>query len=554
MLRELRVKDFAIIDMLTLRLGPGLNVLTGETGAGKSIIIGALGIALGERAYSEMIKTGSASASVEAYFEAAGSPLFEPAHRPGLEAMGIEAGEGIILRRDIPSSGKGRAYVNDTMVSVQSLSEIGRRLVDIHGQHEHQSLLQGENQMSLLDIYGKLEPEREKVRGLFAGVQAMKKRLEDLKSGSRERAQRVDLLKFQAGEIEAAGLSPGEKTSLEEEKAVLLNISRLKEFSEAAYEAVYGSEGSCSENLSAAISKLKEMSSIDHAASEPLGMLESALPLVQEASSSLRAARDRYNLDPARLTEVDDRLDLIKTLMRKYGDTVEAVLEYKDKIQKELQAAESSDEDKEAIEAELREKEEALIKSAGALSEKRKKAAGEIEMKIGLVLRELALEKADFRIDVKEAGLSSSGADAVEFMFSANPGEALKPLAKVASGGELSRIMLAVKGVLRDADDIPVLIFDEVDAGIGGKTADNVARKLKDLSRGRQVICISHLPQIASAADSHLLIEKKEIKGRVNVTIKKLSGGERKEEIARMLSGKVTEASLRHAGELMERN
>lgn len=545
MLKELRVKNFAIIDKLTVGFQPGLNVLTGETGAGKSIIIGALGIALGERAYSEMIKTDTSQASVEAYFDITGHPL--------LKDMGIHSDNGIILRRDISSSGKGRAYINDTLVNVQSLFEIGKTLVDIHGQHEHESLLNCETQMSLLDYYGRLEAEREKVSSQFKAVTALKKNLEDLRSDVRDRAQRIDLIRFQINEIENISPTHGEDRLLEEEKTILLNLSRLRELSEASYMTLYSEEGSSIEKLSSAISKLREMSSVDSQVSEPLNVLESAIPLIKEAVTSLRDIKEKYNLDPERLTHVDERLHLIKTLLRKYGDTIEAVLEFREKIKKELEHIEVSDEKIKEMENELKDKEDLLLKRAHELSEMRQKTAKRLSEEIRAVLKELALEKADMRIDVKRSALSVSGMDMVEFLFSANPGEAIKPLGKVASGGELSRIMLAIKSVLRDADNIPVLIFDEVDVGIGGKTADNVARKLKDISKGRQVICITHLPQIASAADNHLLIEKKGLQEGVNVIIKELSGNERLKEIARMLSGKITETSLKHAGEILEK-
>jgi DNA repair protein RecN (Recombination protein N) len=546
MLRELRIKNFAIIDELTVNFEPGLNVLTGETGAGKSIIIGALGIALGQRAYTEMIKTGSTEASVEAYFDIPNHPV--------LENMGIDSSNGIIIRRNISLAGKTKAYINDTMVNVQSLSELGKTLVDVHGQHEHQSLLSTENQMRLLDYFGKLEKDREAVSALFDEVQTLKKQIEDLKHSVRERAQRLDLLRFQINEIDAASVTEGEDTRLEEERAILSNLHRLNELIETSYALLYSSEGSCLEKLSAVLANLKEMSSIDKSVSEPLELLESAMPLIEDASLSLRGYKDKYDIDPERLSQVEDRLELIKNLKRKYGDTISAILKYREDAEKEVQSIEMSDESLETLENELREKEAQLNKSASELSEKRKKLSKNIESSIKAALRKLALEKSEFKIDIRPAPVSSTGIDTVEFLFSANTGEALKPLGKVASGGELSRIMLAIKSTLRDADDIPVVIFDEVDAGIGGKTAQNVAAKLKEISKNRQVLCITHLPQIASLADKHFLIEKADKKGRVCVMVKELEGKDRQEEIARMLSGKVTETSLKHAQEILTRS
>jgi DNA repair protein RecN (Recombination protein N) len=544
MLKELRVRNFAIIDDLTLEFSPGFNVLTGETGAGKSIVIGALGIALGQRAYTEMIKTGRTEASVEAYFAVR--------DLPALEALGIASGDGIIIRRNLSSSGKTRAYINDTMVSVQSLAELGRALVDIHGQHEHQSLLSTDHQLRLLDHYGRLDGERAAVEAAFHEVQAIEERIAGLRHSERERAQRLDLLRYQIEEIASSGLEEEEDVRLEAERSVLANLQRLNELLEESCGLLWGGEGSCLEKLTEALARLREMSSMDRSVAEPLSVLESALPLVQDVSHSLRGYRDTYSADPGRLDYVQERLELIKALKRKYGDTIGEVLKFKEEAEGEVRTLEMSEEVSGALDAELRGKREGLEALAAGLSVKRQGAAKDLEAATKSVLKGLALEKADFRIDMRKVPVNPSGMDSLEFFFSANRGEALKPLGKVASGGELSRIMLAIKSALRDADDKPVLIFDEVDAGIGGRTAHNVARRLKELSRGRQVLCITHLPQIASLADSHLLIEKGSKRDSVYVTVREVSGQERQREIARMLSGKVTETSLRHAREIME--
>ncbi len=545
MLRELRIKNLAIIDDLKIRFESGLNVLTGETGAGKSIIVDALGLALGERAQTEMIKTGKDEASVEAFFEITGHPL--------LNEMGIIAEDGVVLRRNISAAGKSRAYINDSMVNIQSLSGIGRSLVDMHGQHEHQSLLSSDNQRTLLDYYGKLQDKREAVEALFHETQSLKAELSGLRTNIKDRAHRIDLLRFQINEIEAAALNPGERESLEEERMILSNLNRLNELTETAYAVLYEADASCMEKLSKVISKLKDMSAIDPSINETLGLLESARPLIEDAAVSLRGYKEKYDLDPQRLETIEERLENIKKLEKKYGEGIEAVLKYGDEAEKELRSLEQADEKTGTIEAELKEKEDMLLEAAAQLSEKRKKTAEEISRAVERILKELAFEKARFKAEARQAALSSSGADNVEFLFSANPGEALKPLSKVASGGELSRIMLALKNILADVDKIPVLIFDEVDAGVGGRTAESVAVKLKRLAKSHQVICITHLPQIASAADFHIMTEKLQKKDSVSVKTKELSPDERKEEIARMLSGKITDVSLKHAGELLER-
>lgn len=543
MLKELRIKNLAIIDDIRIRFEFGLNVLTGETGAGKSIIVDALGLALGDRAQSDMIKTGKDEAAVEAFFEISDHHL--------LKEMGISSDEGIMVRRNLSSSGKSRAYINDSIVSIQSLSELGRSLVDMHGQHEHQSLLSSENQRTIIDFYGKLQDKRAEVEELFHEVQLLKKELAELKANVKERAHRIDLLSFQINEIDSASLKPGEKDSLEEERGILSNLSKLTESAEIAYSLLYEAEGSCIENLSVVVSKLKDMASIDPGIKETLNIIESAMPLLKDGAMSMRRYKEKYDLDPKRIETVEERLETIKRLEKKYGEGIDEIISYRNKADKELSELSSTDEKTDIIEGQLKDKEDLLLKMAVQLSEQRKKTALELSKSVEKVLGELAFEKARFSIEVSPAQLCSHGIDSIEFQFSANPGETLKPLSKVASGGELSRVMLALKSVLADVDRIPVLIFDEVDAGIGGRTAESVARKLKGLAKTHQVICITHLPQIASAADFHIMTEKYQKKDGVGVKVKELSADERRSEIARMLSGKITDTSLKHAGELL---
>lgn len=543
MLRELWIKNLAIIDDLRVRFDAGLNVLTGETGAGKTIIIDALSLALGSRAQSDLVRAGEKEAVVQAYFEIErGSKLPD---------IGIDISHDLILRRSISLTGKSRAYINDTMVNIQSLSEIGKSLVDIHGQHEHQSLMSVDTHRLLLDAYGRLRDHIEKVESLYHEVQALKKEADELTQKIKERAHRLDLLRFQIHEIDAASLRHGEKEELSEEKKILSNLSRLNELTEAAYSILYGSEGSCMEKFSSVVSKAREMASIDQSISNTLNVLESALPLIEETVISLRGCKDKYNIDPEKLTEIEERLELIKRLERKYGEGIATILRYRVEAEKELTGLELSDERLDSIEAELKVKEEMLINVAHSLSEKRKKIARKIEELVENELRELAFGKAEFRIAISQEALTSHGLDRVEFMFSANPGEPPKPLVKIASGGELSRVMLALKGILADVDNIPILIFDEVDAGIGGKTAESVGMKLKTISNKHQVLCTTHLPQIAYLGDFHIKIEKRQKDGRVCVEVTELSGKERQKEIARMLSGRITEVSLKHARELL---
>jgi DNA repair protein RecN (Recombination protein N) len=552
MLRELNIKNLAIIDDLTVRFETGFNVLSGETGAGKSIVVDALGLALGDRAQSDMIKAGEKEASVQAYFEIADANT--------LPETGIDMTEGAVLRRVISQTGKSRAYINDVMVTLQTLSDMGKALVDIHSQHDHQSLVLPEKQRMIIDYYGGHHRELAQVRELFTAAQSLGKEFNDLTTRVRERAHRIDLLRFQVSEIDSAALEPEEKQSLEEERKILMNLSRLKEAAETAYTLLYEADGACTESLGKVISRLRDMEAVDKSISDVLTLAESALPLLKDAAIGLRSYREKYNLDPVRIDEVQGRLDLIRRLEKKYGNSIEGILAYRKSAAGELAELESSDERLQSLEEQYRNKLGALRDAAQTLSGKREKTARKAEMLIGKNLKELAVANARFRIDViretEETGeyrIGPSGMDRVEFLFSANAGEPLKPLAKIASGGELSRVMLSLKNILAEVDHVPVLIFDEVDAGIGGKTAEVVGRKLLGISENHQLLCITHLPQIASLATHHLRIEKIQGHDRVHVRVHELRGAERQDEIARMLSGTITEISRRHAEELLER-
>ena len=546
MLKELRIKNLAIIDDLHVRFDKGLNVITGETGAGKSILVDSLGLVLGSRAQSDLVRSGEKEAVIQAYFDVDATYTFPD--------VGADISDELIIRRSISASGKSRAYVNDTMVSLQSLAEIGRALVDIHGQHEHQSLLSVERHRDFLDLFGKLQDDKALLGARYAEVEALKREAADLRQKVSARAQRIDVLRFQVQEIEAASLKPGEKEELTERKTILSNLSRLNELAETAYATIYGSEGACVEKLSAVLSKLKEMASIDHTVSDILSILESARPFIEDAAVSLRSYRDRYDLDPATLTVVEDRIELIRRLEKKYGDTVERIIQYGHEAGREVEGLELADERLDTVEAGLKAKEGIFLDAAAALSQKRKTIAKSMEGLVEKELKELAFANATFIIDIKQEAVSASGFDKVEFLFSANPGEPPRPLAKVASGGELSRVMLALKSILAGFDRVPVMVFDEVDAGIGGKTAESVGTKLRTIAKSHQVLCTTHLPQIASRGDFHLKTEKGQRQERTFVEIRELSGNERLQEIARMLSGKITEVSLRHAKELLEGN
>jgi DNA repair protein RecN (Recombination protein N) len=544
MLKELRIKNLAIIDDLKVTFGRGFNVLTGETGAGKSIIVDSLGLALGSRIQSDFMRSGEKEAHVQAYFE--------PEGVRNLPDIGVDMTEGLILRRTIFASGKSRAYINDTMVSTQSLAEIGKTLVDIHGQHEHQSLLSVDKQRAFLDLFGRLREEQAGIERLYREVEGLRKEVAGLQERIQERADRIDMLKFQIHEIDSAALKAGEYEYLSEQKTIVSNLGRLKELSDSAYELLYAADDSCVAKLSALLKKLREMAEIDHNASEVQSVLESASPLLDDAAVSLRGYKGRYEFEPGSLDSIEERLALIRKLGKKYGEGTEAIHRYRDNADAEMNALESVDEQKAALESELIMKEALLVQAAAALSAKRKDAALGMERLVSKELKELAFGSAEFLIEMRREEISPHGIDRIEFLFSANAGEPPKPLAKIASGGELSRIMLALKTVFADFDSMPVLIFDEIDSGIGGKTAEIVGKKLRDLAGKHQVLCTTHLPQIASKGDVHLRVDKQQNHERMCVRVEELAGSKRLNEIARMLSGKITDISLKHAKELIE--
>lgn len=549
-LRELKIKNFAIIDSLTVDFDRGLNIITGETGTGKSIVVDSMGLVLGDRAQTDQIKTGCNEAEIQALFEIERSPV--------LDDLDIDISEGIIIRRIISRGGKTRVYINDTLANVRTLAQLGEQLVDIHGQNEHQSLLFPDKQLELIDSFGQHEEALSRYRNIYTDLMDLKGQLKDLREKAKDRAQRVDLLAFQADEIRAANISPGEITALEEERKILFNATRLRELCEGAYELLQEHEQSVHGNLKEIIGRLETVSEYDQSASETAELLKSALPLVSDAVASLRTLKEQYEADPDRLEAIERRLDTFRTLRKKYGDTEDEILDYYKRSSHELEALLHADEQTDEIERRIAELQRELETIAAELSEKRVTAARQIEEHITNNLRELAFRNARIEVSVEtrltpegERLFSTSGSDTVEFLFTANPSEPPKSLKKVASGGELSRVMLAIKTVFAEVDNIPIMVFDEIDAGIGGKAAQSIGERLKKLSRRHQVFCVTHLPQIASKADAHFSIEKRSGAKKVDVTVKLLKGEERVCEIARMLSGEVTPTSLKHSEELL---
>ncbi len=563
MLKELNIKNFAIIDQLRVEFTPGLNVFTGETGAGKSIVVDALNLALGERASGDFIRTGCQEAVVEAAFELNGRSMKEITVLLDNQGIEVQGGEDLIVRRVLSSSGKNKVYINGSLANLNTLVALGASLADIHGQHEHQSLLSLEHQRELLDSFGGLDGLREEVAGIYLRLQNVRKQLAELETGERHRAQREDMLRFQKNEIEAAALKPGEDDELAKEQKVLANSERLAALCSMVDETLYSSDDSVLANLKKAINGLSDILEIDNRLAGAVELCESGRVQIEEAAREISSYRGTVEFDPRRLEQIDDRLDSIQKLKKKYGNTIEEILEFGVKATAELERMERSSEEIERIKSEIQAIKFGLTDKTNELTKKRGSAARDLEKKVEAELAHLGMKKTVFTVTItQEPGgdtldgkrVIPQGADRVEFLIAPNPGEEPKPLAKTASGGELSRIMLALKTILVEGDSIPTVVFDEVDAGIGGAVAEEIGKKLKRVASRRQVFCITHLPQIASLADSHYGVGKNVKNDRTITEVRLLDKKERIDEVARMLGGKtITEATMKHAEEMIAR-
>jgi len=550
MLVELAVEQIAIIERLNLRFEPGLNVLTGETGAGKSILIDALSLALGERAEAEMLRAGAERAQVTAVFDVSASPRL----LARMQELGVVPEEGLLyLTRELFAGGRSQARINGRPVPVATLKAVGDLLVDLHGQHQHQSLFHTSEQMRFLDEWCGEEVLRLKAElgECVREVRTLQRELSTLQADARERAHLLDLYTFQKQEIEQAHLTPGEEEELLAEERRLAHAEKLFASAETAYELLTAGEPAAVDLLAQAVRTLEEILPIDADLQPLVENLQNALYAVQDAAADLRAYRDRVEFNTDRLNEVQDRLHLIRTLKRKYGDTVEAVLDYLREVTEKMERLQGGEERAEELMTALRQAEQKAQNLAQELSRLRREGARRFEQAVAQELSELAMPRARFEVKLTPKPLDSDGVDAVEFLIAPNAGEPPRPLSKIASGGELSRVMLAIKSVLAGVEDVPTLVFDEIDIGIGGRTAGVVGQKLQSLSQQRQILCITHLPQIASRARAHLLIEKREAEGRTVTAVTPVEGEARVREIARML-GDTGESALRHAREMLE--
>jgi len=562
MLKELYIRDFAIVEELSLSLGPGLTVITGETGAGKSILVEALGLLLGGRASSEVVRLGAERCRVEGLFDISG---WEPALR-AVRALGVEVEGELSLCREVSREGRSRCYINGRLVPLHLLRSVGEVLVDIHGQHEHQALLREETHIGFLDRFGGLGPLVDEVGKLYEKFASLLERLEELRAKERAISERRELYAFQLKEIEEAEVQPGEIERLEEERKVLENAGQLLESASSLVEVLYEGEDSVVSQVSRCLRTLEEMAKADPSLGERVEICRNMLYEAEDLADFLRDYASRIEVDPERLEEVEERLLLLKRLVRKYGGSEEAVLKYRDFLREELEASEGIGEEIRKAESQVHEARRALSLACLRLSEARREAAERLSRAVEAALSDLGMKGASFQVRLEaqedpegpvEVGgrrfrAGPSGMDTCRFYLAANPGEGFRPLAQVASGGETSRIMLALKSILADVDQVPTAVFDEIDIGISGRTADSVGRKLKEFSRSHQVLSVTHLPQIARMADLHLVARKRRKGGRTVTEVLEVKGEDRVKEIARLLSGgRISPTARRHAEEML---
>ncbi len=556
MLLELRVENYAVIDHVVVEFAPGLNLLTGETGAGKSILIDALALLLGEKATNEVIRHGADKAVVSAVFE-----VDDKRAAQVLEQNGIDSEDGeIILRREIATGGRGRVFINNQPVTLAVLKQLAPVLASVHAQSESILGFDAAARMKLLDVFGGCDTEG--VAAAFSVWNGIRGRIDELERGEQDKLRLIDLWSFQKKEIENARLQAGEDERLEAEKRVLANAEKIYSAAMTAYDLLYEGDASAASSLRAASRQVEDLARYDSKFQDSLASLEAARIAAEDLGATLRDYAAAINASPERLVEIEDRLATLDRLKRKYGESLGAIIAFGEEVARKLNEIENKDELLRKLRSELAAAAEQYLAGARALSRQRTEAARRLEKLVEQEVNELAM-KARFHVQVDgaddEPSWSSSGFDQVRYLIATNPGEPLKPVEQIASGGEMSRVMLALKATIesrthrRKSETQRTLVFDEIDAGIGGRAAESVGKKLKELAATSQVLCITHLPQIACFADHHYVIEKRAVAGRTRTSLRRLDDRERREELARMLSGaKVTETSLKHAEQLLK--
>jgi DNA repair protein RecN (Recombination protein N) len=571
LLKTLLIKNYALIEEVEVEFESGLNIITGETGAGKSILIDALSLVLGDRASSEVIRKGAEKAVVEAVFGVSGNRRV----KSFVQSQDVDTGDEVILRREISAKGHNRCFVNDTPVTLSVMQSLGDMLVDLHGQHDHQSLLRPETHIDLLDDFGGLARLKEEYRACYDRLSDLFGVLEDLQSKERLLSERKDLYQFQIQEIDALSPQHGEEESLESELLILENSEKLFESTSGLHQLLYEGEQAVYDQLVLARNQLEDLARIDKTFEEIKNECASAVAIISEVAKFIQSYNSKIEFNPERLEQIRDRLGKIALLKKKYGGSLDAVISHREKIGQEFALAENFEEETGKLRDRIENERRTCSAAAQRLSAKRREHVAKINGSVASELAKLGISNArfDVRIENKTLGKSNgstdpsrayvklgrefyeatpSGMDTVEFHISTNLGEELKPLVKVASGGEISRIMLALKSILAKSERLPLLIFDEIDVGVSGRIALAVGKSLKSLSQFHQLVAITHLPQIAGLADTHFVVEKSEREKRTRTRLRKLALEERVEEVAKLMSGaQVTDAGLRGARELM---
>jgi len=551
MLQFLNISNIALIDDMQVEFESGLNLLTGETGSGKSIIVDALGVLIGGRFTSELIKSGAERASIEGLFTVTANPDLELL----LENAGLEITNDIIIRRELSATGRNKIFINNQLATQSLLRDLRPFLVDIHGQGDQQTLFNPETHLEILDAFAGNGGLRLEVAEAYRRWAAVRRELDSLRHDEAEKFQLVDTLKFQIGELEGAQLSIGEDERLEEERRRLSNVEKLTGLCQSSYSRIYEDDDAAVTRVRQTLKEVAELAEYDSSFRDYLDGLESARAVLEDLSFTLRDFSDRLEFSPARLAEIEDRLAELSRLKRKYGGSLAASLEHLARSEDRLRQIETSDERERELNADLAAARQSYLELAGKLHKERVRAAKKFEQAVEKGIAEVAIDNARFQVqvsdDVDSAG--QKGIDHTEFYFSANVGEEVKPLARVASGGEASRLMLVLKTVANGSQFPRTIVFDEIDTGIGGRVSEAVGLKLKKLSQTNQVLCVTHQPQIARFADSHLVVQKEALKGRTQVSVDRLDKAGRVEELARMLTGaEITDSARRHAKELLK--
>jgi len=566
MLKSLKIKNYALIENIEVSFGKGLNIITGETGAGKSILIGALGMILGERATTETIRKGTKKTIVEAVFDVSNNSTMKKL----LEQNNFDWDDELIIRREVSVKGNNRNFVNDTPATLGFIKEIGNLLVDIHGQHEHQSLLRPGTHIKMLDEYGNYGELLNEYKEQYQSFETFLRELKELKEKEDFLKEKRELYEFQLKEIDEISPEEKEDEKIEGELKILENAERILELTESAYSELYENEGAITDRLGFILNALNELARYDESLQEKYAETESAFAILDEVARFLASYKSKIELDPERLEELRERFAAINRLKKKYGGSLEAVLSYREKINSEKNIADNFEEEIKKLQEEIERKRNQLLNIGKRLSEARQAAGKNLKAEIQNSLKYLGIESAIFETNIerenapetdpafadengKRIKLFANGIDKVEFLISTNLGESPMPLSKVASGGEISRIMLAIKSSLAKNEKLPLLIFDEIDAGVSGRIARKVGKALKELSRFHQIIAITHLPQIAAMSDNHYRVSKTSLDGRTVSTIEKVDAEEKLKEVAKLLSGEtVTESALASARELID--